>query len=714
MPRDLSKDLILNDSNSSEFSLLEQEEIVYSTISRVASALAVKVERTEIDLDSLLGDDSDVDVPTLLHGAGSQLGISVNQASFENPNDIFELVSEGFPVIICESAGSCRVIRRSVGKKFEVADILPGTVNTATRTRGDLKRYLQRQNDYILLVAKKELECDSISASPVHDLSSTSSKPMDPFKRFVGLLQMDAIDISTVALFAMVAGILSLATPLAVESLVNVVSWGIYIQPLLVLAVILLTCLGISAALSILQTLVVEIIQRRQLVRIVSDLAHRFPRANQSYLEGKFPRELANRVFDIMTIQKATAILLLDGMSIVLTTFLGLLLLAFYHPFLLGFDIVLVICMTVITWVLGRGGIKTAIKESKTKYRIVHWLQDVLDSPSAFRVNGGEALAIDRASRLATEYVEARKNQFRVVLRQIIFAVSLQVIASTALLGLGGWLVIQGQLTLGQLVASELVVTVVVGAFSKAGKSLEKYYDMMAGIDKVGQLLDIPVDPDEEVTFGSEGPMPISWDDLSVKDGVESFELERRTIDPGVTVCLQSATTISPLVEALVGLRTPDKGVVEVGGYDVNRLVTGCQQGQAVGYASKPKIFHGSVADNIGLGRTCVGRGRIREVLQALGLWEELNRLQNGLDTVLESDGFPLSEVQLVKLMIARAAAARPRVLVVDELLDSLGDEDRDLVLSFLGSEDATWTTVVATQSQDVAQKCGNVIRLNK
>ncbi len=84
------------------------------------------------------------------------------------------------------------------------------------------------------------------------------------------------------------------------------------------------------------------------------------------------------------------------------------------------------------------------------------------------------------------------------VIRQVVFAVGLQVVASTALLALGGWLVIDGQLTLGQLVASELVVTVVVGAFAKAGKSLEKFYDLMAGIDKVGHLLDIPTDPRHE------------------------------------------------------------------------------------------------------------------------------------------------------------------------------------------------------------------------
>ena len=87
-------------------------------------------------------------------------------------------------------------------------------------------------------------------------------------------------------------------------------------------------------------------------------------------------------------------------MSIVLTTMIGLILLAFYHPFLLGFDIVMVIAMISIIWVLGRGGIQTAIEESITKYRVAHWLQDVLSLPSVFKTGGGEALAIARSNQL--------------------------------------------------------------------------------------------------------------------------------------------------------------------------------------------------------------------------------------------------------------------------------------------------------------------------
>lgn len=689
-----------------------QEELVYAALSRAAATLAVRVERSEIDLDAILAEDPEEDLVSCFEVAGEQLGLAVKEAEFSDVRDIYELVSEGYPIVVVRSDTECRLLLRCLGKRLEVVRVKPRDVSSVSMSRREVQRLISEDQAVRVLVIKTELECDTISSSPVHELTRGQEKQLTPFMRFVGLLRMDLRDISLVVLFAMVAGILSLATPLAVESLVNVVSWGVYIQPLIILAIILLTCLGISAALSVLQTIVVEIIQRRQLVRIASDLAHRFPRANQAYLNSTYPRELANRVFDIMTIQKATAILLLDGVSIVLTTLLGLLLLAFYHPFLLGFDIVLVLSMTLITWALGRDGVRTAIKESKTKYAIAHWLQDVLDSPTAFRVNGGEMLAIDRASRLATEYVAARKNQFRVVLRQIVFAISLQVVASTVLLGLGGWLVIQRQLTLGQLVASELVVTVVVGAFSKAGKALEKYYDLMAGIDKVGQLLDIPVDIDEEVVLEHGATAQLKWDELVLRSGLNEARVPANTISAGNFACIVSPHSATLVMDAFAGLCDPESGVIDYGGYDVNRLSAGCHQGQVIAYASKPEIFHGSLADNIELGRSCVGRGRVRELLQSLDLWDDVVRLEGGLETQLTSDGFPLTESQRLRLVLARAVAARPRVLLIDGLLDQFPPAERDDLIQFLKAEDEQRITIVSTRLESVAEVCNQRIEL--
>jgi putative ABC transport system ATP-binding protein len=388
-----------------------------------------------------------------------------------------------------------------------------------------------------------------------------------------------------------------------------------------------------------------------------------------------------------------------------------LVLLAFYHPFLLGFDIVLVISMISITWILGRGGIRTAIDESITKYRVAHWLQDVLSSPTVFKTGGGEALAIARGNQLTAQYINARKRQFRVVIRQVAFAISLQAVASTALLALGGWLVIDGELTLGQLVASELVVTVVVGAFAKAGKTLEKFYDLMAGVDKVGHLIDIPADPRQVLDPLPDGPVQVRWGELRFDRAASQSRVASATIEAGSRAAIigDDLDGCSDLARTIAGLYDPAQGHAQVGDFE-STLAAIEGSSRLIGYAGDRDIFAGTLRENVDLGRTGLGRRRVREVLAQVGLADVVLRLSEGPETLLQTGGYPLSRSQVTQLVIARAMAAKPKLLIIDQLLDSLSEDVRETIWQAIAADDVPWTLVVVTNRQDVARRCDSQI----
>ncbi|MCA9138325.1 MAG: ABC transporter ATP-binding protein [Planctomycetales bacterium] len=677
---------------------------IKQAIESLVIALDVQVHTQPTALDSV--SQQNIDIVDRLIAAAEASDIFLRPTPYQSVDETFAIIRQGYAVVFSLPSGELLVLERPEGRKI-IASRIGDEFEHCSIGKPDLRRLLEPQESIRMMVAKKEFECETLSGSHDHNGSGGEHEHALPIQRLIALLNLDRRDIGLVVLFAGVSGVLGLATPLVIEGLVNVVSWGTYFQPLVVLAGMLMTCLAIAAVLKILQTWVVEIIQRRQFVRIVSDLAHRFPRANQRSLVGEYPRELANRVFDIMTIQKATAVLLLDGVSVALTTVLGLVLLAFYHPFLLGFDIVLVFSMVFFTWLLGHGGIESAIKESKTKYAVAHWLQDVLSMPNAFKSGGGETLAILRANQLTSEYVRARKKQFSVVIRQVIFAVGLQAVASTVLLGLGGWLVINGQLTLGQLVASELVVTVVVGAFAKAGKSLEKFYDMMAGIDKVGHLLDIPADPRVEIGVLPSGPMEISWNDLALRGPTRTTRIPQASIDAGWSVCLvgDDSAGKSLFARAIAGQITPEIGVIQLGAFEA---VEGAlaRPGALVGYAGSPEIFHGTVTENVNLGRRDLSMQRVRQALTDVDLLESVLSLPGGLSTKLQTGGYPLTRDQQDRLMIARAIVSRPRVLVIDGLLDGFGPGEQDQLWKSLTSDSPQWTLIVVSNCDGVAKRC--------
>ena len=551
-------------------------------------------------------------------------------------------------------------------------------------------------------------------ATPGHD--AAEPREWTPVQRLFALLRPESSDIWILLIFALITGVLALAIPLAVETLVNTVAFGSMLQPLVVLALVLFVILSFSSALRGLQIYVVEIIQRRLFARVAADLAYRLPRVEVTALDGRSGRELVNRFFDVVTVQKVSAQLLLDGISLVLGGLIGMTVLAFYHPWLLGYDIFLVVLLPFAIFVLGRGAVYTSIKESKTKYRMAAWLEDLVGSPMAFRYGGAAEFALERADRLTYDYLNARKTHFRVLMRQIVFALALQAVASTVLLGLGGWLVISGQLTLGQLVAAELIVTVIVGSVAKFGKHMESYYDLLASIDKLCALFDLPMERQQGILqMATDGPASV------VVSGVGYAAAPGRPKLDNVNLRLSSGERLilfgkqdageSILLDLLFGSRKPLSGHITVNGINPQDFRPDTLR-KSVVLVRNVEIFAGSVAENVHLERPDVSAGDVREALEEVGLLEQMLRLPDGLETQLVETGHPLTPNQARKLMLARAIAGRPSLLLVDGLLDALPDEDLAHLTQFLVDARRPWTLIIVTGRRAIADAGTAVHRL--
>lgn len=537
-----------------------------------------------------------------------------------------------------------------------------------------------------------------------------------PFRRLLRLLSSERRDIAIVIAFAVGVGVLALATPVAVQSLVNIVSFGGLTQPLLVLALLLLGFLSLAGTIRSFKAYVVEILQRRLFVRVVTDLGYRLPRVHVESFDRNHGPELVNRFFDVLTVQKVGASLLLDGVAVVLQTVIGLLILAFYHPFLLAFDVVLIAGIAFVLFVMGRGAVRTAIAESKAKYAVAASLEEIARNPMSFKQVGGPQLARNRADALAVDYVEARRRHYRVVFRQIVSSLALQTMTATALLTIGGWLVINGQLTLGQLVAAELIVSIVLASFAKLGQKLEGFYDLLAAVDKLGQLLDLQLERETgervdramsgaglkmiELTFAYNGARPALYEvNLAVEPG------ER------VQVVGRHGSGKSTLADLLYGLRTPTTGRIEIDGIDVREISLESLRRQ-VAVVKEIEMIDGSIELNVSMGRDDVSAADVRTALEAIGMLEEIRDLPDGLATKLNSTGAPLSSGQASRLMLARAIAGKPRLVVLDDFLDDLDIDARRMALKALASPDRQWTLLVMTRHDEPFDGARRTIRL--
>jgi ABC-type bacteriocin/lantibiotic exporter with double-glycine peptidase domain len=544
---------------------------------------------------------------------------------------------------------------------------------------------------------------------------------ISPARRFLGLMRPEMPDVWTIILFSLVTGLLYLALPLAVNALVSNVAFGTqsgpFLQALLVLATVLFICLSIAAALRGLQYYVVEVIQRRLFVRMTADLSYRIPRINLRSIDGVHAPELVNRFLDVVTMQKNTALLLLTGINLVLSTVIGMVVLGFYHPFLLAFSLVLLTFLSFIIFVLGRGAVATSIAESLCKYGVVGWLEEIARCPRLFKGPGGYQLATNRADDLARSYLEARRRHFKILMGQITGLLVLEVIASATLLSVGGWLVINQQLTLGQLVASEIIVSAIVASISKLGKQFEAWYDTLAAVDKLGHLVDLEIereDGDSPLRLTNGARIQVSDVAFEYSPGKPIFSNVNFCLEPGECVALYGSqgSGSSTMLDLLHGLRMPTEGHIVIDQLDLRGWYLESLRSQ-VTLIRSADLVNGTIAENVRLGHPDVSIYDVNAALSTVGLLQDVLDLPEGINTTLLAGGLPLSSRQRIRLLIARALVSRPRLLLLDEILDGLDKNALTELSSILLDPSRNCTVLISTREEAVIRRCTRLIDLD-
>jgi putative ABC transport system ATP-binding protein len=550
-------------------------------------------------------------------------------------------------------------------------------------------------------------------ARPFESLRTPTGSPVEVMRRVRGMIRLEGATLRAVMTYALVVGILTLATPLAVQSVVNSVAFGTLLQPLVVLTLLLLAGLVFAGGLRVLETVVVEYMQRRLFARMAADVAHRLPEVAPDSARNSDLRELVNRFMDVATFQKIAASLQLDGVGLVLQTVVGLVVLAFYHPLLLAFDVVLIAILIVIILSVGRKAVATAVIESKAKYAVVAWLQEMAGATPLLRASAISVTAVDRADQLTNEYLSKRESHFGLLVRQVIALLALQALASATLLGLGGWLVLQGELTLGQLVAAELIVTAVVGSMAKFGKHIEQFYDATASLDKLGQLIDLPLFRSGRKSLPATAPATLRVTDATFgyQKGVPVLRGISLAIEPGERIVLSgpAGSGKSLLLSALAGEVQPTSGEVRLGGERLQDLRMSTV-GSKVRLLSRVILGPGTLLDNMRLANPSMGESEVMSLLARLGATELVEALPSRLQTQIAGAHSPLPHDLQVQLCLARELIAGPAVMLVDGLLDGVSPACREAALHTLSQSDQA--VVIATHHPGILSTAERELRL--
>lgn len=545
-------------------------------------------------------------------------------------------------------------------------------------------------------------------------MSGDGTHNTQPLDRFWALAKMDSRDLSILLSYTLVTGLLSLAVPLAAQAVVNTIAAGIFLQPLIVMTVLLFAGLLFVAVLRMFKLKLVETLQERIFARVVMQLGDRIPRIQARALSKEYMPELVNRFFDVMTIQKSWGKLLLDVPASVLQVTIGLILMAFYSPWLLAFDFAIIAFIGVCSMVLGVNGLKTSIHESQEKYRVAEWLEDLGRCHVSFKTHGFPNFILERSDELVINYLNARRSHFSVLFRQSFSTYLFQAIASAGILAIGGWLVINRQLTLGQLVAAELVVLNVLSALEKLIRNCDTYYDLLTGLDKVGHLTDLPL----ERNAGAELSSITSGASIVMQDVCFSYDSDmpvlnnvNLTVQPGERASLVGASGAgrTTIAHILCGLMEPDSGSIEFAGQDVRDLSLASMR-RCIGFVGDAnEIFEGSIEENVRMGRAYVSHQDVKWSLGVVQLAEDIARLPRGMQTRLVASGKNLSRGLVQRLMIARAIAHRPSLLILDDAFTGIDERTKIAVVERLLDSDNPWTLIDISHDAEVVKRSDQI-----
>lgn len=539
---------------------------------------------------------------------------------------------------------------------------------------------------------------------------------ISPVARLQQFLRVESSDILTIGTLIVGVGILSLATPVAIQALVNIVTMGGVLGPLYVIAFILFVLLSLSGALYILQTYLVEHIQRRFFVRTAIEAAHKTQTSKESDQQSHNTAELMNRFLDVTTVQKSVAKLLTAGLTSILQAAIGSIVLMFYSFYFAIIVLLMLATLWLIVRVIGKNAVNTAIDESVSKYQVVAWLETIANNINAFKFLQGKFLSQNKVDKLAVAYLNARKSHFSILLKQNIAGVFLYASAGTAMLALGGALVIKGQINLGQFVAAELIIFNVLASFSRFIYQLETFYDLLAAFDKIGMIQDLNQEAGG-AHLSATKKIEVHFNHVTyaypnqytpVKD--ISFAL---AAGQTMAVLAKPGSGKSIFAELLVGLKSPTSGYIQYNNIDIKQYDIESTR-ELVGYARKLELLEDTIAENIRFGRPNINAADITNVLGKLGILETVLKLDKNIDTKLSQSGVPLSTIQAKLITLARTIIREPAILVIDGLLDDFDKSTLDNVMRLLCDDARTWSLVVFTKHPYIAAYCSTTMKLNE
>ena len=524
------------------------------------------------------------------------------------------------------------------------------------------------------------------------------------------LFRLERRILGLIVSYSIAIGLFSLIVPLTVQELVNTFAFALQPITIVTLAAVMVAGLLFVGAFRALQYYAVEVLERRIFARVAIAMAQQLPHLRYQGFKPRF----ANYFVETILMQRAVSVLLVDLINVIVGGAVGMTILVFYHPYFLLFNAILLVGFNVVFFLMSHGGLKADMDMSHAKYDTLHWFQEIAYNLLHFKSTDSQALLIKKTDQLLDNYVGVRRTRFGILIRQYLGSLGWQAIVHSGLIATAGWLLGIGQLTLGQFVAAEVVVSGILSSFDGVVKRMGHIYYFLTALTELSFLFSLPKDQDA-ATLSIPLPDPtvhgirVTCKDLTFAPagGPPVFEHFNLEVTPGEKIGIYADTTMAKtaLARVLGGLESPTAGVIRYNGVDLRHLnLDSVNRFRGFILDSQLSLFEGTLEENILLGREYIPYSDVRWALRFTELEEEVDALPHGLKTHVRSAGKIFAPTHIVRILVARAILGRPQLLIFEGILHNMHPAMRETILRRLCSKEEPWSVVFVSNDPEVSQ----------
>jgi ABC-type bacteriocin/lantibiotic exporter with double-glycine peptidase domain len=543
---------------------------------------------------------------------------------------------------------------------------------------------------------------------------------MTPLQRYFKLLLLDKKDVYQIIFYAIFAGLVSLSLPLGIQAIINFIQSGRVTVSWVVLVVFVVIGVALVGILSLMQLRITENLQQKIFVRSSFEFAARLPRIRFEELYDSYPPELANRFFDTMTIQKGTSKLLIDFSAALLQILFGIILLSFYHPYFIMLGFLLLVLLYLIFKYSYFIGLENSLKVSKYKYKVAGWLQEMARNNYSFRKERNYDFALQKNDKFASEYLNYRESLFNVLKRQFSHLIVFKIIITASLLTIGGYLVISQEMNIGQFVAAEIIILLVINSVEKIILGLETLYDVLTAVEKIGLVTDLTMEEDTNYEANKcFHAITLTTESLSIQfPGAAKKILDNINIkiDQGERVFIEgkNGSGKTTLIRILSGLLQSSEGAFYINDDTFRKINLKQYRSQIGNIIHSETPFEGTILDNIIFNNPDCSDEDLKWALDGVQLTPYIKSLPKGLETQIFPEGQQLSSSNAQKILLARSIINKPKVLFYEDPTDAMDEKVANEIIDFITSDINKWTIIVSSKNPYWKTKCNRFLTMEK